>query len=131
MTTDNDELSLVRRLVENHHLSVVERRMLPRGGARFSLIVEAIGQVVAENGSFPASRSDDHVGEGVLVERNAGGYSVEVHREVGVSKYAVVSMEQFTTLESAAAHAIASLWGDDIDGVPIVFDGAVKVCFDS
>jgi hypothetical protein len=41
---DEQERALVRRLAERLHLSVPERRALPGGRARLSLVVDAIAE---------------------------------------------------------------------------------------
>ena len=58
MSADQERM-LVRKLVEQLHLSVPERRTLPGGFARLSLVVDAIGAIVRESGSFPANAQPD------------------------------------------------------------------------
>jgi hypothetical protein len=115
---DEQERALVRRLVERLHLSVPERRALPGGRARLSLVVDAIGAIVRESGSFPANADPEGPFHGAMVLMMGKGFAVHWRYEVGVGRYDTARAQNFKRLEDAAAAAARS-WEGGIDGVPI------------
>ena len=117
MSADQERM-LVRKLVEQLHLSVPERPSLPGGFARLSLVVDAIGAIVRESGSFPANAQPDGQFHGAMVFERDGAFAVHWRYEAGVARYQTVRVQRFARLEDAAM-AVAQSWAKNIDGVPI------------
>jgi hypothetical protein len=116
--SDDPERTLVRKLVERLHLSVVERRSLPAGRARLSLVVDSVVAVVRETGCFPANADPDGAFDGAMIVADRDGYAVHWRYEIGVGRYGTTRVERFTKVRDAAL-AVARSWDQGIDGVPI------------
>jgi hypothetical protein len=109
-----DERALVLKLVERWHLSVPERRSLPGGRAKRSLVLAAIERLVRDHGAATVRA------EGPFVElRRVEGGACEVtwSDETSLSKWEILKRARFPTIAETAAAAIAHV--RHIDGVPV------------
>jgi hypothetical protein len=70
---DETELEIVSKLVERSHINVPERRALPDGAARFSLIRDAIASHLNEPAWFPPDRRPESDFDGAVIERRPNG----------------------------------------------------------
>ena len=70
---EQSEQDLCRKLLAKHHLSVAERQALPNGRVRFSVLVAAVQEALAECGWFPFELNPDRdIGEGAVLESRNG-----------------------------------------------------------
>ena len=114
------ERELVEKLVVKGHLNVPERRQLPAGLAKASLVREAILGKLWSTGWFPPDWRPEMQYHGGLIERLAGG-ACRLHwkYEIGIERYGSHT-EQFPSAAAAAEAWLRHTYGgDDIDGVPI------------
>ena len=116
--TDYQERALVRKLVEDMHLSVPERHSLPGGRARLSFVVDSISAVIRETGSFPAKADPHGAFHGAMAVTEGETFAVHYRYEVGMMRHATLRVERFARIEDAAM-AVARSWGAEIDGIPI------------
>jgi hypothetical protein len=113
------ERQLVRKLVESLHLSVPERRELPRGVARRELVVEVICETLNESGRFPANADLGGPFDGGIIVRGRFFSTVYWRHEVGLGQYETVRRTWHLRACSAATSVIRDGWRFQIDGVPI------------
>jgi hypothetical protein len=116
-----DEKELVRKLIFTGHLSVPERKALPGGTAKASLIRSLVKEALRSGRPFRAWwLSDDSMIGSELTYRGDGAghvgwrYSGVEGERAGVREYSC-SAEAADALVREARQ----LLGDDIDGVPI------------
>ncbi|MEM8556567.1 MAG: hypothetical protein AAGG50_01880 [Bacteroidota bacterium] len=113
------ELALCEQLLDTGHLNVPERRALPDGRARFSVLVAAAAAILQADGSLPRpeTRSLDFMG----VRLEADGEQVHLHEqyEVGVARFGPVRTRTFASVSEAVRAYVEILGPDHIDGVPI------------
>jgi len=114
-----DEKDLVRKLVTSWHLSVPERRALPNGKARGSLIYSAIEEVLKCEGWFPPDWRPNGFFNGVLIEyKSDGTCRLHVQAEVAYLQFEGGVVEK-CSLQEAVKSFVHKVVGADIDGVPI------------
>jgi len=114
------ERELGRKLLAEHHLSVPERRWLPGGRIRFSDLVAAVDEGLAESGWFPHPLRPDHViGEGALVEARQGELWLHEQHEVGVGRFGPIRSYQVADLAEAVRAYIDADGGAPLDGVAV------------
>lgn len=115
-----DEASLVRKLVMTWHLNVPERRALPGGVARLSLIRAVIAEVLESNGTFPPGvRLDEPFNGGFLEPQPDGSVRLYWGAEVAMARFEVVGMKAFATRAEAIDAYIVESYQGQIDGIPI------------
>ncbi len=114
------EKELLRALAVDQHLSVPDRRLLPNGRARVSVLRAEIAALVDEVGHFPPNVAPDDAFDGGLLQRLAPGhYRLTTKREVSLMRYAAIKTEDFPSLEAAVDAFISTHWPGHIDGVLI------------
>jgi hypothetical protein len=115
-----DIQSLARKLVTTFHLNVSEREALAGKPVPGSLIRSAILSVLEERRSFPP---EWHLGEpydGGLIQAKAdGAWSIPWKAEVGMAKYAVMEVQEFSSASAAVAAYAERFFGPAIDGVGV------------
>ncbi|HVJ82286.1 MAG TPA: hypothetical protein VNC50_14555 [Planctomycetia bacterium] len=116
----DDETKLIRKLVRTFHLDARERRRLPNGRARKSLVLAAIAEELEAGGWHPAGQrpADDFAGG--LIERLADG-RCRIHwkSEVSMLRYELDAVGEFASADEAARTWLRAMFPRDIDGVPI------------
>ncbi len=118
MTSDR-EAELTRKLVDTFHLSVPERADLPGGRVRWSVLVCAVGESLAEFGWFPNDWRPDQAYDGVIIEARSDGFMLHERSEIGMAKFSEVQSAPAISLDDAVRTLVATMFGDDIDGVRI------------
>jgi hypothetical protein len=113
------ETELTRRLAETFHLSVHERGDLPGGKVRGSILVGAVGECLAETGWFPKDWRPDQPYNGLIIEAQADGLMLHEKREIGTARFSDVRSVPANSLDDAVRTLVATMFGDDIDGVQI------------
>ena len=114
------EYDLLRKLVMKQHLNVPDRRALPGGKARFSVLTTAAAEVVVERGWLPVDWRPNGNFSGGLIERLADGSCRTYWKgEVACQRYELQAVRDFATPEEAAAHWLKTMFPDGIDGIPI------------
>ncbi|MEM9998565.1 MAG: hypothetical protein AAF809_12765 [Bacteroidota bacterium] len=113
------ELALCQKLLDTGHLNVPERRALPDGRARFSVLVAAAEAILHADGWLPRpeTRSLDFMG----VRLEARGEQICLHEqyEVGVARFGPVHTRVMPSLTEAVRAYVEVLGPHHIDGVPI------------
>jgi hypothetical protein len=119
MENPSAEYEIVRRLVWNQHLNVLERKLLPDERARGSLVIRAIIESVHSSGHYPPQRreTDDYSG-GILCQKE-DGYEIHWKAEIAYLRYATIKVERFASLEDAAQAYGKKEFFAQIDGVMI------------
>lgn len=118
------EQELCRKLLLTFHLSVPERRSLPGGKARFSILVAIVKEMLDETGWFPRPivRGED-IGEAAVIEACGLGFLVHTQHEVSMARFGPIVSRRYWTLRGAV-RAYLRLYGrGEIDGVPIRWIG--------
>ena len=114
------ERELLRALAVDEHLSVPDRKLLPDGRARASVLRAEIAALVDEVGRFPPDRAPDDAFDGGLLQRLAPGYyRLTTKREVSLMRYDTIKTEDFHSLQAAVDAFIRTHWPGHIDGVLI------------
>jgi len=117
---EHSEQELCRKLLVKYHLSVSERQALPNGRARFSVLVAAVQEALAQSGWFPFPvRSGRDIGEGALLESRDGELWVHEQHEVGVMRYSPIRSFRVASVSDAVRAYIKANGGGPIDGVSI------------
>ncbi len=119
---DVGEVTILRKLLSTLHIDVPERRALPGGQARLSMLMVAAEEVLAEDGFLPPFLRPDHGFDGIVLEVKGDGYLVHRRREVGVGGYSDLVSEPAGDLEGALRAFIDVNGCTNIDGVPILDD---------
>jgi hypothetical protein len=115
-----DEKSLVRKLVTTWHLNVPERRALPGGKARISIVTEVIQEALESEGWFPPGcRPDDQFNGGLIEVRAGGSCRFYWNAEVSMCRFERVSVEEYRSTREAVVAYVTKSWGGSIDGVPL------------
>ncbi len=113
------EAELTRKLADTFHLSVPERADLPGGRVRWSVLVSAVGESLAESGWFPKDWRPDQPYDGVIIEARADGFMLHERREIGMARFSEVRSVPANSLDDAVRTLVATMFGDDIDGARI------------
>ena len=113
------EAELARKLADTFHLSVSERANLPGGRVRWSVLVSAVGESLAESGWFPKDWRPNQPYNGVIIEARADGFVLHERREIGMARFSEVRSVPASSLDDAVRTLVAAMFGDDIDGVRI------------
>jgi hypothetical protein len=114
------EESLVRKLVTTWHLNVPERRALPGGKARVSIVIAVIQGALESEGWFPAGcRPDDEFNGGLIEVRAGGSCRIYWDAEVSMCRCERVSVDECRSTRDAVAAYVTKSWGGNIDGVPL------------
>lgn len=115
-----DESELIHKLVMRWHLSVPERRALPRGSAKASLVCAALEEAVRADGWFPTQwRPEEPFAGGLIEYRPDSSCRIYWKSEVGLHRFAVDAVEDYRSLREAIPAFVRGFFGNDIDGVPI------------
>ena len=116
----DDEDKLVRKLATSWHLSVPERRALPGGKAKASLIYSIIEESLATGGWFPPSWRPDQPFEGGVIEHGSDGtFRIHWKAEIGVSRFELISVQECCSMREAVEAFVRRFFGESIDAVPI------------
>lgn len=114
------EQQLIRKLVTTWHLSVSERRTLPKQKARASLACQAIVDVLQENGWFPPDWRPDQAYDGGLIERRPDGtYDIYWKAEGAIMRFKSLSVDHYAIAHDAARDWLRRTFPRDIDGVEL------------
>ncbi len=119
MMMSDREAELTRKLVDTFHLSVPERADLPGGRVRWSVFVSAVSERLAESGWFPKDWRPDQPYNGVVIEARADGFMLHERTEIGMARFSEVQSVPAISLDDAVRTVVATMFGDDIDGVRI------------
>jgi hypothetical protein len=120
MDPDVDERALIEKLVATWHLSVPERRWLPEGKARASLLLDAIEAALRRDGWYPAGLrpGDDYAG-GLIERTSRGGCRIHWKTQVSLVLYESGSISEFEDPRQAALELLRSEFPEQIDGISI------------
>ncbi len=113
--------SLARKLAEEWHLNVAERRSLPIAGLPASAFVEAIRDILKASPWYPSDwPRDESTYDGAVITPNDNGFAIHERHEIGVMRFSDAVITQVATLEEAVRAFLKSTFkAGDIDGVPI------------
>ena len=121
---EQSEQELCRKLLAKHHLRVPERRALPNGQARFSVLVAAVQAALVESSWFPFPLAPGRdIGEGAVLESRDGEIWVHEQHEVGVSRYSSIRSFRVAGISEAVRAYVRANGGGPIDGVAIDWQG--------
>jgi hypothetical protein len=114
------EKELIRKLVTTWHLTGHERRSLPGGKIRGSLICQTITETLDSEGRFPVEwQPDDSFAGGVIETTTDGGCRVTWKADESLMHREAVSIKEFASPKEAVPAFARTFFGGDIDGVPI------------
>lgn len=115
-----DERALTKTLAMKWHLNVPERRSLPNGRVRASLLLDAIENIVRADGWYPVGWTLERDYDGGLIEMTPQG-SCRVHwkAEASYCRYEIAAVTQYDTARAAAEAVVRRMFGANIDGIPI------------
>ena len=114
------EFEIVKKLVLERHINVPERRSLPEGKAKGSLIFQVIEDTIREKGRYPFHIKPGEPYQGGIIERlGLDEYIVHWQAEVSLSRFATVKKEYFSSLQIAMQSFVEKEWPDGIDAVAI------------
>ena len=117
MSTESD---LVAKLVQTNHLDAIERKQLPLGCAKWSLVRQRIADLISKNATFPIGRevTDSFVGC-LITHESDGAWRVYWKVEASISAIALKEVWTFHSMPEAIDHFIAREYEHGIDGIPI------------
>lgn len=115
----NERESLIKKLLQNLHVTVAERQVL--GALHEREVAETIKAILEEQGAFPRPRSGKIVFEGAVITANKGQLDITWARAYPLNPTIVAKhrRETFTDLDAAIRAYIDSEWPRGIDGIPI------------
>ena len=114
------ELDLVRKLVIKQHLNVPDRRALPGGMARFSLLCAAAEEAVVQHGWLPIDwRPDDAFSGGLVEYRSDGTCRTYWKSEAACMRYELQAVRDYATAHEAVKEWLQTMFPEGIDGIPI------------
>jgi hypothetical protein len=115
-----DEQPLIEKLAATWHLDVPERRQLPEGRAKASLFLNAIEDELRGGGWYPAGVTPDDDFAGGLIEMTPSG-RCRIHwkTQISFSQFEATESVEYASCREAATVLLRSLFGQEIDGIPI------------
>lgn len=114
---------LALKLLETLHLSVPERRTLPRTGIPFSTLVAAVLARLEATSWFPmAIDPGKDFGEGARIERRGAELWLHEQHESGVGRFGPIQSRRAGSVQEAVRRYIEANHGSPIDGVNIDWD---------
>lgn len=120
METQLTELELIHKLVLQSHLNVPERRALPNGRARASLMLDAMEALLQRDGWFPGGARPEDDFSGPLIElTKEGRCQIYWKFETSFLRYQLGAVHEYPTARAAAEVYLRDSFGDSIDGIPI------------
>ena len=123
MDPPTSEKELIRKLVDTCHLNVPERRGLPGGRAKASLILDAIEETLRTGGWFPSGMRPEDDYAGGLIELSPDGHcKIYWKSEFSFLRYELDAVGDFETAREAARTLIRATFGEQIDGIAIDWD---------
>jgi hypothetical protein len=118
--TERDELELCRKLITDLHLSVPERKLLPRGHARFSILVAAVQEALDVSGWFPYQITPgQEIGSAAVLEMRDDAIWMHEQFEIGYLRYSPIQSTRFRNVPKAVRAFIERDNASAIDGVPV------------
>jgi hypothetical protein len=119
-TNHGSERDICRKLLATCHLSVAERRALPCGRARFSVLVAAVQEALTESGWFPFEIEPGRdIGARAVLESRDDDLWVHEQHEVGMMRYSPIRSFVAADVSDALHAYVDALGGAPIDGVEI------------
>ena len=117
------ERALCLNLLKTLHLNVSERSALPGGRARFSVLVDGVAGVLAEEDwfPFPLYQGSD-LGDGAVLESRDGGIRVHEQHEIAIGRLGPIRSYLVSSVADGVRAYIAAFGESEIDGVPIAWD---------
>ena len=120
MIPESTELDLARKFITKWHLNVPERKSLWFGSLPGSLLVAEICALVNEEGWYPIDWRPDDGFDGGLIEYSDGGQcKIYWKAECGVSRFALVEVQEFNALPEAVRSFAVRFFGKSFDGIAI------------
>ena len=114
------ESELIAKLVAYWHLDARERKALPNGEAKGSLVVAAVERSVVKAGCYPITWRPDSGFDGGLVERQANGSCIVYWKaEVALARFELQEAIAYSSLRKACTAYARRFFGSNIDGVRI------------
>jgi hypothetical protein len=124
MSDAPSERDLIRKLVVDWHLNVPERKELSGGKAKVSLILAAIEEIVKDAGCYPATWQLEDDFSGAWIQRQADGSCIVYFKaEYAMCRTTVVRKVTCESPHAAAEMLLREEYGDEIDGVPLDWNG--------
>ena len=119
-----NERELVEKLAIKWHLSVPERRMLPSGCVRGSVLMEIIEEKIVKvlkNESFYPRHvePEETFNGGVIEHKQNDSYAVYWHTEISLYRFGIYKTDHYSTFAETCTAYTKQTYGNDIDGVPI------------
>jgi hypothetical protein len=116
----SEEEELTGKLARTWHLNVPERRRLPAGTVRASLLLDAIEEELRSRGMYPPNVTLDDDFRGGLIELTAEGICrIHWKTQVSTSQYELGPSSECQSPREAAATLLRALFPAGIDGIPI------------
>ena len=114
-----DERSLIRKLVATCHLNVAERKHLPGGVAKLSLILDAIEDELRDGGWYPAGlRPDDYFAGGLIERMPDNRCRIHWKSEVSFLRYDWMPSATLRPRDAATIY-LKAIFPEQIDGIRI------------
>jgi hypothetical protein len=116
----SEEKELIRKLAATWHLNVPERRALPGGRAKASLLLDAIEEELRSGGWYPLGCKPDDDFRGGLIELTPRG-DCRIHWKTQTSffQYEATGLMEYENPREAATALVRLYFPVDIDGIPI------------
>lgn len=117
------EKELITKLVTEWHLSVPERKELPKGKAKGSLIIESIEELLKLHGWFPRNWRPNEGFDGGLLELKSNKQCLlYCKNEVGMMRFELKEILIFFSIHEAVKTYAIRFLKNDIDGINIDWD---------
>jgi len=115
----SERSELIRKLVLNLHVNVIERQIL--GILHEEEVTEAIRAILDEQGAFPRRRYGPSVYEGAVITTDNGQPEVTWERPSPLNPTVVADQRRqtFANMDAAIRAYIDSEWPRGIDGIVI------------
>ncbi len=117
------EKQIIKKLLETSHINVPERKALPKGKARMSVIKSCLSEHFEHNDRFPLTFNKEMDFSGCIIFREKSTYRVYCKAEVSMLTYQVVVDLENLSLDEVIIKYLTEVYkGDNIDGVTIEWD---------
>lgn len=117
------EKILTEKLLTKFHLNNIERKELPDGKVKFSMIVTVIKEILSESGWFPKDwRLDMSFCGGLLEIISENKVNFYHKEEIALNKYKVIEVKKNLKIEKATYKFLKTTFGSQIDGIEIDFN---------
>lgn len=117
------EFEITEKLLKEFHINVLERKLLPAGKVKMSMIKKVINKILKNTGWFPENWRPDLPFAGSLLEvLSENKILLYKKAEASFSNYKLIEKKEYSDFDEAITDCIKFMFGHEIDGIKIDYD---------